>query len=631
MALADTARLLASLELQDKFSGTAGNAERHLGRLEGALSRGRRQAGVFSGAVSTALGVGLERAVRGGVTLITNAISGGVASLNELESVNTATNTVIASTKGVAGQSAEGIRALAEEYENLNATMDDKVIQSGANLLLTFTKIRDDAFEPALEAALNMNEAMGGGPEGLQSTIIQVGKALNDPVKGVSALRRVGVQLTQQQEDQIKTLVEQNDLYGAQRIILDELTTQFGGRYAAAGATAEGRQAAFNDRLEDLQKRLAGPLLPAIDRTREKIIEMLGSPRALNAAGRLGEAIAGIFTDRNLDRVGGVLEGVLGKLEDFDWSKVGSGVSQVFGFLGSLPWGTIGEGLKITGQAAKIAVDAFLALPKEVQGIAVAALAVNKLTGGLAGGLAGSLIGKGVGAGIGALRGSTPATPLFTKEVGLPGTGGGGTPVAPGGGGTAGRVAGGLAIGLGVAAVGVAAVEVINFENMRNESRAGLQGILDELPRNRESLDKIQGQIDQDRPFLEGILFNTNVRPQLEQAAADIRAEIAASSSTASSIANSWNSEQRSAYANLNQHVSTLDANEGSRAAAALARQDLTAAAVRATQGPLATIAAKDFNPEVNVHARFQATISIHDQKRVELSAIRSHSDTGFV
>ena len=137
-------------------------------------------------------------------------------SLYELESVVTATNKVVASTKGIAGQTAQGIREMSEEFENLNATMDDKVIQSGANLLLTFTNIRTKAFEPALEAALNMNQVMGGGPEGLESTIIQVGKALNDPIKGVTALRRVCVQLSQEQEKQIRTLVEQNDLYGAQ-------------------------------------------------------------------------------------------------------------------------------------------------------------------------------------------------------------------------------------------------------------------------------------------------------------------------------------------------------------------------------------------------------------------------------
>ena len=434
MAVGETAKLIASLELQDKFSKTADTATRKLGGLEGVTQRAGRQMGIFGHAVSTAMGIGLARAVSSGVGFLSRQVSEGVAALNELESVTVASNTVIASTKGVAGQTAEGIRNLAEKYESLNATIDDKVIQSGENLLLTFTNIRKDAFEPALEAALNMNEAMGGGPEGLQSTIIQVGKALNDPIKGATALRRVGVQLSDEQQKQIKVLMEQNDLYGAQQIILEELGTEFGGRFAAAGDTALGKQAALRDSIEDLQKSFAGPLIPAIDKVRDKLIDLFRSPAAEAATSKLGEAIAGIFTDQNLTRASDAVVTGLDKLSTFDFTKIGDGVNKVFGFLGDVPWGTIAEGMQITGQATKGIIDAFLTLPKEVQGVIVAALAVNKLSGGIAGGLAKGL--GGVVIDIFKGRGTTPVNPLFVAPVGgslggggIPGIGGG-APVA---------------------------------------------------------------------------------------------------------------------------------------------------------------------------------------------------------
>ena len=47
-----------------------------------------------------------------------------------------------------------------------------------------------------------------------------VGKALNDPLKGLTALSRIGVQFTAQQQEQIKAMVEVGDVAGAQKIIL---------------------------------------------------------------------------------------------------------------------------------------------------------------------------------------------------------------------------------------------------------------------------------------------------------------------------------------------------------------------------------------------------------------------------
>jgi hypothetical protein len=69
---------------------------------------------------------------------------------------------------------------------------------------------------------------------------IQLGKALNDPTQGVSALSRVGVSFTDVQKDMIKKLQESGDMMGAQRIILGELEKQFGGTAEAVGKTLPG-------------------------------------------------------------------------------------------------------------------------------------------------------------------------------------------------------------------------------------------------------------------------------------------------------------------------------------------------------------------------------------------------------
>ena len=631
MATGDTARLIASLELQDKFSGTADKANRQLGGLEGNLQRGTRQMGIFGHATATALGIGLQRAVSSGVRLITGAVTGGVAALNELESVSVATNTVIDSTKGVAGQTAAGIRDLAEEYENLNATMDDKVIQSGANMLLTFTNVREDAFEPALEAALNLNEAMGGGPGGLQSAIIQVGKALNDPIQGIGALRRVGVQLTDQQEEQVRTLMEQNDLYGAQQVILDELATQFGGRFANAGRTAEGRQAAFNDRIEDLQVRLAGPLIPAIDRVREKLIDLMGSPAALAAADKLGQAIANLASEENLGRVAGFLETNLGRLETLDLSGIGGNLGDALEGVGSLPWGAIGSAAELMGTGARAVLETFISMPPWVQTAVLTGWGLNKLTGGaltgIVGGLTGAL-GRWVAQKLGLMTVQAGVVNVSGPVAGAPGGGAGGGGI----GGTLARVG---AVAAGGVAVGAAAVTVVNFEQMREEQRSGLQGILDELPRTPEKIDesiaRIQAQIDMERPILEGVLFNTNIRPQLEAEIAQLqlvkdaqeRGNIAARDAIPWAQRNvteiqNLNMAEGTRFAHLGslsiderQAIHDFNAAEGNRFANLGAKQDAVTGAVQGQSGVLAQI--RDKPSTVNVTVPLSVTVGVSE------------------
>jgi hypothetical protein len=96
-------------------------------------------------------------------------------------------------------------------------------IQSGENLLLTFRSLKNgvgegnDVFNQATVALVDMARALGKDP---QDAAIQLGKALNDPITGMTALRRVGVSFTQDQQKLIKTLAESGDIMGAQKVIL---------------------------------------------------------------------------------------------------------------------------------------------------------------------------------------------------------------------------------------------------------------------------------------------------------------------------------------------------------------------------------------------------------------------------
>ena len=74
----------------------------------------------------------------------------------------------------------------------------------------------------------------------LKSAAIQVGKALQDPENGITALRRVGVNFTKEQKERIQGWVEEGKQLKAQKFILKELRTEFAGS-AEAQATGAAK------------------------------------------------------------------------------------------------------------------------------------------------------------------------------------------------------------------------------------------------------------------------------------------------------------------------------------------------------------------------------------------------------
>lgn len=133
---------------------------------------------------------------------------------------------------GASGKTAEQLSKTAEELRNLTGVDDDEILTKVTANLLTFGNVAGDVFDRAQRSILDISARMGGD---LQSATMMVGKALNDPIKGLAALRRVGIQFTEQQEEQIKAMQGVGDTAGAQAIMLGELERQFGGAAEAAG------------------------------------------------------------------------------------------------------------------------------------------------------------------------------------------------------------------------------------------------------------------------------------------------------------------------------------------------------------------------------------------------------------
>lgn len=199
--------------------------------------------------------LGAAAATAGGV-LVAYSVD-AVANAREAMAAEAQLAATIESTGGAAGQSLEALTAHASALQDISNFSDD-AIMDGQGLLLTFTNIKD-VFPEATQTMLDMSTAMD---QDLKSSALQLGKALNDPVNGISALTRAGVQFTDAQKEQIKAMVEMGDVAGAQRIILEELNREFGGS-AAAAREALGAQQDLNVATGELSEAW-GKLLLAV-------------------------------------------------------------------------------------------------------------------------------------------------------------------------------------------------------------------------------------------------------------------------------------------------------------------------------------------------------------------------------
>jgi len=206
-----------------------------------------------------AAGTGLSLGIAGAVRLISQALKGLVRWTGEAiersaaqQAVEKRLEAVLRSTSEAAGLNKKELLDMASALQEVT-TYGDETIIGAQNLLLTFTRIGKEVFPDALEIVMDMSTALGVD---LKQSAISVGKALNDPILGVTALRRVGVSFTEQQQEQIKTLVKSGDVLSAQNLILKELRVEFGGMSRAAVETYEGAVAQLKNTYGDLQEEI---------------------------------------------------------------------------------------------------------------------------------------------------------------------------------------------------------------------------------------------------------------------------------------------------------------------------------------------------------------------------------------
>ena len=168
---------------------------------------------------------------------------------------------VLAATGNAAGFTAKQLGEYASSLQDITNVGDEATLEV-MSILATFKEIKGDQFKDVTKAALDMSAVLGTSAT---SAAVQLGKALNDPTTGLTALTRAGVSFTESQKDMIKSLQESGDMMGAQKLILAELESEFGG---AAEALADP-WIQFQNSLGDLGEEIGANLIPYLNQLGE--------------------------------------------------------------------------------------------------------------------------------------------------------------------------------------------------------------------------------------------------------------------------------------------------------------------------------------------------------------------------
>jgi hypothetical protein len=165
-----------------------------------------------------------------------------------------------------AGFTSKQLQDMASNLQNASTFGDEDILNKVTANMLTFGNVTGEVFERAQQSALDLSARLG---QDLQSSTIMLGKALNEPAKGLTALTRVGVSFTEQQKEQIKAMAEAGDVAGAQRLMLSELERQYAGQAKAMADTTGGQMQQLSNAWGDFQEQIgaivAQVLPPLVD------------------------------------------------------------------------------------------------------------------------------------------------------------------------------------------------------------------------------------------------------------------------------------------------------------------------------------------------------------------------------
>jgi len=302
-----TARFRADIsDMQSKMS----KVESSLKGVQGSADKSSKGFTLLRGTMATAFGGAAIGAVYKGAQAIKNFATGSVAAAVEARKADDRI-TAIAKSMGLLDTTLGGsTQRLSDFATNLQATsgVSDETIKQGQALILTFSNVAKTAgeqggmFDRATTAAVDLSAAGFGSVEGASKGL---GKALQDPIKGITALGKQGVTFTAAEKEKIAALVESGQILKAQTIVMKAVETQVGGTAAATMTAGDRMRVAF----DEFQETVGKAVLPGLEKVQlfiaEKVVPALETfvnyirtnvfPIAVQVFGTMKDAVVGVY------------------------------------------------------------------------------------------------------------------------------------------------------------------------------------------------------------------------------------------------------------------------------------------------------------------------------------------------
>ncbi|HFH3993800.1 TPA: phage tail length tape measure family protein [Pseudomonas aeruginosa] len=242
-----------TLDLIAKVGGFVAGME----KAERTAKKGAKEIGSAADAASLAWGK-LGKVAAGALSGITvGAVFGAVIrNTKQMEKEQAQLEAVLRSTGESAGFSREQLNEMASSMERTSTVSAGEINQAQTNLL-AFTGIVGEQFPRALQSAIDMAARTGTTVTSAAETI---GRALDVPSKGLTALSKQGFRFTEEQKKAAEQLEVTGRTAEAQGIILKALEESYGGAAAASRDTFGGALMALQNTIDGLLTGSEGSL-----------------------------------------------------------------------------------------------------------------------------------------------------------------------------------------------------------------------------------------------------------------------------------------------------------------------------------------------------------------------------------
>ena len=268
--MADSDQLLFILKMRDEASSVLKQATaavkdhgkaheesaRHVGTWRGLISHATGNAGTFGGAVrnvaSSMISLGapiaggilaahsLEAAYAGVVRVFKEMISNTV----DYEKSQKALGMAMRVTGNAVGMTKSEVNEVVDKQSQGTLT-DDTDVRNAAAKLMIMGRVTNETFKPAMDMSVQLSKVMGGD---LVSASRMLARALADPERGMSMLRRAGIMLNEAEKERIKLMGISGGRSAAQaealRILAERLGTSDNSG-VGKGLSGALKQAAF--------------------------------------------------------------------------------------------------------------------------------------------------------------------------------------------------------------------------------------------------------------------------------------------------------------------------------------------------------------------------------------------------